>query len=117
MKVILRGKNRILVGNLTVADSFLTRLKGLLGKSSLGINDGLLLKQCKGVHTFGMKFSIDVIFLNRDNRIVEIIHNLKPNRITPIYSAADSVLELPAHKVSDAGLSKGDLVDFSTESP
>lgn len=115
MQVILQD-NRILVGNLMVADSFFTRMKGLLGKSSLGLNEGLLLKRCKGVHTFGMQFPIDVIFLDRDYRVVEIIHDLKPNRITSIYSAADSVLELPAHKVRYSGISKGDFVEFSTKS-
>lgn len=112
MQVIIRNRNRTLVGNLMVADSFFTRLKGLLGKSSLGIDCGLWLRQCQGVHTFGMKFPIDIIFLDKDNRVIEIINDLKPNRITSIYSEADSVLELPAHKVRETGISKGDVVDF-----
>lgn len=115
MKAVMRNTGTELVGNLMVADSILTRMKGLLGRDSLSKGSGLWLKPCNSVHTFCMKFAIDVIFLNRNNQVVNIVHNLPPNRLTRIFSEAVSVIELPALAAADAGLSKGDFVDISVD--
>src|SRR5512138_71546 len=99
MKALIGYSGIELVGNLMVADSILTRMKGLLGRDSLPHGSGLWLKPCKGVHTFGMKFAIDVVFLDRDNRVIETISGLKPNRMTAVYAQAATVLELPSSTV------------------
>jgi len=112
MKAVLNNSGRVLVGNLTVADSIFSRMKGLLGKDKLSTGDGLWIKPCKGVHTFGMKFAIDVIFLNRNQRVIAIKNDLKPNRITAIYFGALTVLELPADTARELQLSIGDVIDF-----
>lgn len=112
MHVIILNSNKALVGNLMVADSIFTRMKGLLGRDSLPDGSGLLLKPCKGVHTFGMRFAIDVVFLSRSNQVVDIIHNLPPNRLTRIMAEAAAVIELPAFSAAAAGLSKGDSIEI-----
>lgn len=112
MKAVICKSDIELVGNLMVADSIFTRMKGLLGKDSLPRGSGLWLKPCKGVHTFGMRFTIDVVFLDRENRVIEVISELKPNRMTTIFPHAATVLELPASMVSEAKLAKGDIIDF-----
>lgn len=113
MRAVINNSGRVLVGNLTVADSIFSRMKGLLGKDSLSEGEGLWIKPCKGVHTVAMNFAIDVIFLNRDQRVIAIKNDLKPNRMTTIYSGAATVLELPAGSARDAQLSIGDVIDFA----
>lgn len=112
MRAVINNSERTLVGNLTVADSIFSRMKGLLGKNILSEGEGLWIRPCKGVHTFGMKFAIDVIILNREQRVIAIKNELKPNRITTIYSDAATVLELPAATARDAKLSIGDVINF-----
>ena len=112
MQVIISSTKRVLVGNLTVADSIFKRAKGLLGRTSLANNSGLMLKPCKAVHTFGMKFEIDIIFLDKENRVIKIIEALKPNRITAVYSRAATVLELAGGSTAEAQLSPGDYLEI-----
>jgi uncharacterized membrane protein (UPF0127 family) len=111
-KAVIRNSGQVLVSNLIVADSVFTRMKGLLGKDSLPHGSGLWLNPCRGVHTFGMKFSIDVVFLNREHRVIAIINEMKPNRMTAIYPTVATVLELPATSVADAHLSTGNIIDI-----
>jgi uncharacterized membrane protein (UPF0127 family) len=96
VKAIDSTSGKELAPNLSVADTFFTRLKGLLGKNELPHGEGLWIKPCNSVHTFGMKFPIDVVFLDKDNRVVGLVNTLRPNRISRLYSGASSVIELPA---------------------
>jgi uncharacterized membrane protein (UPF0127 family) len=112
MRAVINNSGRVLVGNLTVADSIFSRMKGLLGKKELSQGEGLWIRPCKGVHTFGMKFAIDVIILNRQQCVIAIKHELKPNRMTTIYPGAATVLELPVASARDAQLSVGDVINF-----
>lgn len=110
MKAVICKSGMELVGNLMVADSIFTRMKGLLGRDSLPEGSGLWLKPCKGIHTFGMKFAIDIVFLDREKRVVEVMSEIGPNRVTAIYSNAATVLELPAKTLSGTNLLKGDML-------
>lgn len=112
MKARLEGTGRELAYDVTVAETLLLRMKGLLGRDRLETGKGLLIRPCKGIHTFFMRFPIDAVFLDRESRIVAISRSLPPNRMTPVYRKAYSVLELPAGTV-DSGTSAGDLVDLS----
>jgi len=71
-------------------------MKGLLGKSDMQLGEALWIKPCMSIHTFFMRFPIDIIFLNKRNKVIALIKNLKPNRLTRLYLSAASVLELPA---------------------
>lgn len=112
MKAVIRNSGVKLVGNLMVADSIFARMKGLLGRDFLAAGDGIWLMPCNSVHTFGMRFAIDVVFLNRSNQVISVIHNLQPNRLTKVYFKAATVIEIPAHTAADSGLSKGDFIDI-----
>jgi uncharacterized protein len=112
MKAVFASGGKELATDVTVAASFTSRLRGLLGRASLPAGQGLLIKPCKGIHTFFMKFPIDVVFLDRGNRVVALHPSLPPNRMTRIYLKAASVLELPAGTLgSDAAV--GDVISFS----
>lgn len=83
------------------ADSFLTRARGLLGRSSLDPGRGMWIVPCSMIHTFFMAFAIDAVFLSKELKVVKIAESLKPWRLSPWVRGAHSVLELPA------GYSKG----------
>lgn len=105
---VTTGEN--VADHVEVATTPLARMRGLLGRDSLPQGNGLLIRSCKGVHTFGMKFSIDIVFLNRENRVVAVRKNTPPNRLTRIYLSASSVLELPAGTLGSSMISPGDII-------
>ncbi len=105
------SKGTHLGNSILLATSLGARVKGLLGRSSLPAGEGLLIRPCKGIHTFFMKFPIDAVFLDKDNRIVAITRDLSPYRLTPIYFKASAVLELPAGALSE-DVAVGDGIDF-----
>ena len=75
------------------ADSFRARLSGLHAYPYLPVNAGLWLVPCQAIHTFGLGYAIDVLFISRTCRIIKVVHNLRPGRITVCF-AAHSVVEL-----------------------
>jgi len=98
--------------NVAVAGSILKRMKGLLGKSSMQTGEALWIKPCMAIHTFLMRFPIDVVFLNKNNKVIDVISNLKPNRITRFYPKATSVLELPAGTIEATATGVGDEIEI-----
>lgn len=113
MRAINTTSNRPLAENLVIAEAFVDRLRGLLGKQALSAGEGILIRPCKGIHTFGMKFPIDVVFLNNGNKVVAITRNLPPHRLTSIHFTATSVLELPSGTVDSTSTAVGDTLEFS----
>ena len=110
MKAIDRTSGKELAPNLSVAVTPFARLKGLLGKSSLPVGEGLWIKPCNSVHTFGMRFPIDVLFLDKKKHVVGLARTLRPNRISRLYLSASSVIELPAGTIDIAGSCVGNEV-------
>jgi len=102
-----------LATNVRVADTLFTRMKGLLGKKELPQGESLWIKPCFSVHTFFMKFPIDVIFLNKTNQVIAAVRNLKPNRMTRLYPQSFSVLELPTGTIDASNAKKGDTIDIA----
>lgn len=77
-----------------IADTFLKRFLGLMGKTDSGY--GMLITPCNSIHTCFMRYDLDILFLDKENRIVEIVKGIKPWRMTKIIKAAHSVLEFPS---------------------
>jgi hypothetical protein len=94
------------------ADTFLTRLVGLLGRDGLAPDEALWISPCKGIHTIGMRFTIDAIFLDEELRVVGVRERVAPWRATRFVSRATSVLELPEGAVARTGVSVGDQLGF-----
>jgi uncharacterized membrane protein (UPF0127 family) len=116
-KWTVKAKNitvdKMVAVNVIVASGIFARIKGLIGRKSLPQGEALLLDPCNGIHTFGMRFPIDVLFLDRNNAVVAIRKNLVPNRITPLFFAAKSTLELPAGIVEATATKAGDEIEIS----
>jgi uncharacterized membrane protein (UPF0127 family) len=110
MKAVNLTKNQILAEKLECADTVLTRMRGLLGKDSMPTGSGLLIRPCKGIHTIGMRFPIDVVFLDRENVVLAMWKKLRPNRMTRLYYRASSVIELPAGTLDNAMINIGDRI-------
>jgi uncharacterized protein len=99
----------------TVADSYLRRLVGLLGKTKrwAQLGRGLWIVPSRGVHTLGMMFPIDLIFLSKEKEVVHVEEHLRPFRISAVSLKATSVLELPAHTVFRTGTQVGDRIEIT----
>lgn len=87
----------VIVSQLKLANNFLTRLKGLIGAAPLSAQQGILISPCQQVHTHFMGFSIDVVFLDKQLKVLHIIHNMPPWRFSKFIKSAYYVLELPAN--------------------
>lgn len=94
--------------DISVADSSLTRLFGLMGRRNLEPGHGLLITPSSGVHTFGMRFSIDVVGLDRDWLVVGVWPELKPYRLSGISVRYKSMLELPPGRIAACEIAVGD---------
>jgi len=96
-----------------LADSFLSRLCGLLGKSSLDPGSGILIRPSSGVHTLGMRFPIDVVALDKNLRVVKLWRRLRPYRITSVSLRTQSVLELAPGQIDACRIERGDRLALS----
>ena len=94
-----------------IADTSAKRRTGLLKHSGLQAGEGLWIAPCEAVHTFMMKFPIDVVFLNRKRKILKVRPNMVRSRIA-ISFLAHSVLELPAGTLDHTGTEAGDQLEF-----
>lgn len=113
MKVYNSSKNNLIADEVKVAQNFFTRSFGLLLRKSLSSNEGLIIRPCRSIHTFFMKFPIDVLFVNSKNRIVALYKNVKPYKILPIHLNSFYVVELPSGSISAMSIEKGDLITIS----
>jgi uncharacterized membrane protein (UPF0127 family) len=102
-----RGANLVAKGEL--ADNLLTRARGLLGHAPLAAGEGMLIRPCRSIHTFFMGFPIDAAFLDKDGRVVHLMPDMAPGRVSPHVFKAHSVLELPAGTLAATGTEVGDL--------
>lgn len=102
----------VLFDDVRLADDFRTRLVGLLRTRSLNPQQGLLLEKCRQVHTFGMKFDIDVIFLSREGEILELEKNMRPGKISRYVKAAFWVLELESGALERYNLERHQKIIF-----
>ena len=95
-----------------VADTFLTRLVGLLRHKTLENGDGLWIMPCNSIHSIGMQFDFDAVFLDKNLRVVHLVPQMKPTRISKMVFDAHSVLELPAGVIARTGTELGDQFEM-----
>jgi uncharacterized membrane protein (UPF0127 family) len=103
-------KRTELASEVLLARSLWTKFWGLMGRQPLPDGQGLLLRPCTSVHTFFMRFPIDVIFLDKTNKVVKIIPAMKPWRAALGGRGAHSALELNGGSAESAGLEVGDML-------
>jgi uncharacterized protein len=107
---VTRGAN--LTDCARVADSPLTRTVGLLRDTMLAPGDGLWIVPCNSIHSFGMRFIFDAVFLDKNLRVVHLVREMKPWRISKIVFSAHSVLELPLGAIAASQTEIGDQFEM-----
>lgn len=112
LRVFNRTRQVGLVTDGAIAASWWTRLRGLLGHAPLKAGEGLVLRGEKAIHTVGMSFAIDVLFLDRAGQIVHLIPAMPPFRFSPFVARAADVLELPAGTIARTNTTWGDQVEL-----
>lgn len=120
-----RPNGRLTISNLTrrsvlatfaeVADHGAKRSKGLLGRDGLAAGEGLWIVPCEAVHTFGMRFAIDLVYIDRKKRVRKVRSGVRPWRMSACL-AAHSILELPSGTVRETRTVPGDMLEFSPAS-
>jgi uncharacterized membrane protein (UPF0127 family) len=106
-------RNTILTDRCHFANTVLKRMVGLLNRRKFSSGEGLLLDRCYGVHTFGMRFPIDVLFLDKDLRVIRAVKALPPYR-TSLVKKAVYVLELPVGALEASRSEEGDQIQIRT---
>jgi len=99
-----------------LANTSLTRMFGLLGHKGLDAGEGLWIKPSSGVHTFFMRFSIDVIGLDTNLKVIKLWHCLPPFRVTSVSMKLKSVIELPCGAIKGATVQVGDQLEITPAS-
>ncbi len=105
-------RTQSIVAYVEVADRGSARTRGLLGRQSLGEGEGLWIVPCEAVHTFGMRFAVDLVFLDRRNVVRKVRSSVPPWRLSGCLRAR-SVLELSAGTLERTPIRPGDKLDLS----
>ena len=113
LRVTNLTRNTMLATCMEVAESAAMRNKGLLGRKQLAPGEGLWISPCEAVHTFWMKFPIDLVYLDRKNRIRKLVSAVPPWRLSACLRA-HSVVELPAGTIRETQTQPGDTLEFTS---
>jgi len=114
---VFNKTREVFVGTeVSVAQSYLPRLIGLLGKTARWSKPGrgLWILPSRGVHTIGMLFPIDLVFLDEEKTVIHLEEYVRPWRVSRVCLKALSVLELPAHTIFKTGTQIGDLMEIAS---
>ena len=117
LQAINRTRGTILCAQLIDAGGHVGKARGLLGRDAIGRDEGLLfvrqrLEPFMWMHMFFMRFAIDIVFLDRRDRVVHISHNLRPWRVSPILFRARKALELAAGAAARSNTALGDTIEL-----
>lgn len=116
MQILNRTRQVTVAQDLAIAKTSAQRRRGLLGLDALKRGSGLWIAPCESVHTAGMRFPIDLVYLDRDYRVRKTCHSVRPWRISACLSA-QSVIELPAGTNRATGTMPGDELEFCCAVP
>jgi uncharacterized membrane protein (UPF0127 family) len=111
-RIVNLTSNNVLATHARMADSFVTRLAGLLFSPPLQAGEGLVLQPCNSIHMFGMKFALDVVFVDKQWRVVGIVESIAPGQMSRYYPNAKACFELPPGTIGDTGTKVGDQVEL-----
>ena len=115
MKVFNKTTGTVIALKGKVADTFLSRLTGLINRASLLQEETLIITRCQSIHMFFMRFSIDVVFVNKKNCVVGLVERIKPFKLSPIFFNASYAIELPEGKIAEKKITIGDIVELRNE--
>lgn len=114
MHVFNQTQNIPLITKGRLADTFWLRLRGLLGASPLQKGEGLVLAGEKSIHTLFMGFAIDVVYVNKEYKVIRTTSNMVPYRLGPFITQSAYVLEMPVGTIDQTSTQVGDQLSFES---
>jgi len=111
-KIINKTKKIVLAEKAEIANNPWTRMRGLLGRDGLAEGEGLIIRPCNSIHTFFMKFSIDVIFLDKNMKIIKISNSLKSWRFFESLINGMIAIELPEGMLNKTDTKVDDFIEI-----
>lgn len=117
LKVFNQSRGILIAHELREVRRSWERARGLLATPPLQEGQALLIDPCNWIHTLGMGYPIDVLYLDRYLRVVEISEGMKPNRIGPWVRKAQAVIELPAGHIAKTRTQIGDQLAIEKDGP
>jgi uncharacterized membrane protein (UPF0127 family) len=115
--ILVARTHHPLASKATVARTWWSRIKGLLGRRALDANEALIIPRCRSIHTVGMRFPIDAVFVDRDFRVVALRGGLSPWRVVPTVWKAWGVVELAEGTLVRTHLKVGDQLCVIADEP
>jgi uncharacterized membrane protein (UPF0127 family) len=112
MRVLNVSRSTELADHAMLADGFVSRLRGLLGRDGLEPGDGLVIEPCTSVHMWGMRFALDIVHLDKKGKVLKVLPNLKPGALGPYLWRSHTAVELPAGTIAASGTEAGDMLRF-----
>ena len=119
VRVVNVTREKILCEKCGVANNLFTRVRGLLGRSSLNAEEGLLITPCPSIHMFGMKFALDVIFLSPENILTDFVENIAPGKFYVAqnhFGKAYSAVEIVPGTIAKTDTQRGDEIRLELRS-
>jgi uncharacterized membrane protein (UPF0127 family) len=99
--------------DLELRNSFFQKFRGLLGVQYLEEKQGIVLAGCKQIHTFGMKFPIDIVVLSREGVVIDFVGDLKANKISRYYKDSYYIIELMVNHLNEKLFKKDQIIKFN----
>jgi len=112
MKIINLSKGTVLAENASLADDFISRLAGLLGRKGLASGQGLILSPSTSIHSFFMRFTFDALFVDKNRRVIAIYPDFKPFRLSRVFLGKNITIELPAGTILSSRSQVGDQLQI-----
>ena len=113
VRILNRTREIVLGTRIELADSWWARLRGYLGRKNPPLpGEGILLVSCSAIHTYGMQFELDVIFLDAGGMVLQTISDMQRWTRSPRVAGARYVLEVPSGTIRRTGTSIGDALTW-----
>jgi uncharacterized protein len=115
VRVVNTGQDRELGARIGLADGWVARLRGMLARPAPVPGEGLLLTPCRSIHMYGMRFPLDIAFLDANGAVVATYRSLQPGARTRWHRSAMHALELPAGTLESSGTAVGDVLAWAVQ--
>jgi len=115
MRITNTTRGTVLAASARKAEGFLARGRGLMFSATLPEGSGLVIEPCSSVHMFFMRYPLDVLFLDKEGRVLFMYKGIKPWRMGRVVRGARTAVELPVASIERSGTEVGDQVSLSDE--
>ena len=110
-RIINKTKEAVILKRAKIAESFLSRLLGLMFKKNISVEEGMIFYYTSSIHTCFMRFPIEVVFLNRDMEAIKVYHKLKPFRLAGTLKCY-CIIEMLSCKIHEKAVDVGDVLEI-----